>query len=217
MSTYELVIFDCDGVLVESERIVCRVEAEELARHGISMSPDEARAAFKGRTLPEIVELIEQRAGGQLPRTWLYDWAMTLALGFVRELSAVRDVRGVLELLRERGQLMCVASQSPPARVALTLSLTELADFFGPRVYTASLVSRGKPAPDLFLYAAEQLGVAAESAVVIEDSASGVRAAVAAGMAVLGYAGDEDAQALADAGARVFTDMRELPALLGVS
>ncbi|HTW82540.1 MAG TPA: HAD-IA family hydrolase [Candidatus Sulfotelmatobacter sp.] len=211
-----LIIFDCDGVLVDSERIVNAIESRELRRLGIELSPDEVRRRFKGKTIDEDNAEIERIAGTRVPASWTYDYAMASALGFVRELRAVDGVEGVIARVQAAGVASCVASQSPPARVALSLVVTNLDRYFGERVYTASVVARPKPAPDLFLYAAAALGVAPERSVVIEDSPSGVRAAVAAGMDVYGYAADEDAHALAAAGARVFTAMAELPALLGV-
>jgi HAD superfamily hydrolase (TIGR01509 family) len=212
----ELVIFDCDGVLVDSERIVNAIESRELARLGIDLTADEVRARFKGKTIDEDNAEVERMYGARVPASWVYDYAMASALGFVRELRAVVGVEDVIAHVQAAGVGSCVASQSPPARVALSLQVTNLAHYFGPRVYTASLVARPKPAPDLFLHAAAALGVAPSACVVIEDSASGVRGAVAAGMTVYGYAADEDANALAAAGARVFTAMDELPALLGV-
>jgi len=114
----------------------------------------------------------------------------------------------------EAGRSVCVASQSPSPRVRLSLGVCDLSRYFGGRVFTASQVARPKPAPDLFLYAAAQLGVAPERCTVIEDSPSGVRAAVAAGMRVFGYAADENAERLAAAGAATFYDMAELPSLI---
>jgi HAD superfamily hydrolase (TIGR01509 family) len=203
---FELVIFDCDGVLVDSERLVNRIESDLLSR--------EARERFKGRTVPEMVTIVESVLQQKLSAEWLYDWGMHTALGFVRELRDVAGVRHVLDRLASRGIATCVASQSPRARVYLCLSVTQLADRFDDRVYTASMVPRGKPLPDLFLYAAARMGVEPTRCAVIEDSESGVRAAVAAGMSVFGYAADEDAAALAHAGATVFRSMEDLGALL---
>jgi HAD superfamily hydrolase (TIGR01509 family) len=212
----ELVIFDCDGVLVESERIVNAIESRELARLGIELAPDDVRRRFKGKTIDEDNAEVERIYGARVPASWVYDYAMATALGFVRGLRAVEGVERVIARVQAAGVASCVASQSPPARVALSLAVTNLAHYFGEHVFTASMVARPKPAPDLFLHAAAALGVSPAACVVIEDSASGVRGAVAAGMTVYGYAADEDANALAAAGARVFTAMDELPALLGV-
>jgi beta-phosphoglucomutase-like phosphatase (HAD superfamily) len=208
------IIFDCDGVLVDSERLVCRIEAELLSAWGWACTPEELRTEFKGCAFPDMARIIERRLAGRLPVDWMYLWAMETANGFRVSLREVRGVRSVLELLSATRQPVCVASQSPLPRVRLSLGVCDLARYFGPHVFTASMVARPKPAPDLFLHAAAQLGVAPERCTVIEDSPSGVRAAVAAGMRVLGYAGDEDAARLAAAGAQAFSDMAELPQLI---
>lgn len=211
---FGLVIFDCDGVLIDSERLINRIESLHFSRAGLDLSPDEARAAFKGRTVAEIVAIAESRLQGKLPADWLYDWGVHIALGFVKSLRAVESVQQVVAGLIDRGIAVCVASQSPRARVDLALCITDLAHYFDDRVYTASMVPRGKPLPDLFLYAAARMGVEPCRCAVIEDSESGVRAAVAAGMSVFGYAVDEDSAALERAGAKVFRSMTELPVLL---
>jgi len=206
----DLVIFDCDGVLVDSERLVNRIESECLGELGLTLGPDEARALFKGKTVEEMVAMLQERIGRPLHAGWIYDWAMATARGFAHELREVADVRGALDALVARGVPICVASQSPRARVELVLRLTDLAHFFGDRIYTASMVARGKPAPDLFLHAAAQCGARPEHCAVVEDSPSGVAAARAAGMRVFGYAADEDEDALAAAGAVVFHSMAAL-------
>ncbi len=206
---FDLVIFDCDGVLVDSERLINRIEAQLFSQVGLDVSPDEARTA-----VADIVAIAESTRGARLPADWLYDWGMQVALGFVRELRAVSGVRAVLDRLAARDIPTCVASQAPRARVELALAVTDLERYFGARAFTASMVPRAKPLPDLFLYAAASMGADPSRCAVIEDSESGVRAAVAAGMAVFGYAADEDADALARTGATVFRTMAELPALL---
>jgi len=210
-----LVIFDCDGVLVESERIVNRVEAEFLSSKGWPLAPEEARALFKGRTFAEVVRLSRERIPGGVADDWLYELGMATALALHEQLAPVAGIAEVLELLRREGVPVCVASQSVPPRVLLSLRLCGLDGFFGNNVFSASMVARPKPAPDLFLHAAAALGVRPEACTVIEDSPTGVRAAVSAGMRVFGYAGDEDPEALAQAGAVTFTHMGELPRLLG--
>jgi len=208
------VLFDCDGVLVDSERLVCRVEAELLTRWGWPLTASEVRAQFQGRSFSSIARSIEQKLAGSLPDDWMYLWAMETAELFRAELCEVRGVRAVLEQLVGQGTPIGVASQSPLPRVRISLGVCDLARFFGTRVFSSSMVARPKPAPDLYLYAAAQLGEAPERCIVIEDSATGVRAAVAAGMRVFGYAADADAGALAAAGARPFSDMAELPELI---
>src|SRR5262245_23166450 len=151
---FDLVIFDCDGVLVDSERLVNAIESRLLARIGLQVSADEARARFKGRTLGEVALIAEAMIGEPLPVEWIYDWGMETALGFLRDLRAIDGVHRVLDGLARAGIRTCVASQSPRARVELCLALAGLSDHFGDRVYTASMVPRAKPSPDLFLLAA---------------------------------------------------------------
>src|SRR5262249_15891727 len=156
---------------------------------------------FKGKTVAEIALIVESRVQRKLPADWLYDWAMATALGFVQDLREVEGVRDVLERLAHSDVRTCVASQSPLGRVKLSLLITGLSRLFGDRIYTASMVTRGKPAPDLFLYAAEQMGTHPRNCAVIEDSQNGVHAARTAGMSVFGYVADENSAALAKAGA----------------
>jgi HAD superfamily hydrolase (TIGR01509 family) len=208
------VIFDCDGVLVDSERLVTQVESEHLKRLGLELSPEEARVRFLGLTVTDTAARIQQQLGGTLPPEWLHDWGMWTALMLTRSLRAVPGVSAVVVRLHGNGVPICVASQSPLPRVQLSLAVTGLAQYFGERVFAASMVARPKPAPDLFQYAAEQVGIDPRSCVVVEDSPSGVAAAVAAGMDVLGYAADSDADRLAAEGAEVFREMGEVPELL---
>jgi HAD superfamily hydrolase (TIGR01509 family) len=210
------VIFDCDGVLIDSERIVNQVEAEVLTRWGWPVSAPEVRALFKGRAFAELQAQIEQHLAGKLPSDWIYDWAMETAYAMQQRLREVPGVRALIEQLRAAGVPIAVASQSSLGRVHLSLALCRLDHYFGAHVSTASMVARPKPAPDVYLHAAASLGAAPTACSVIEDSPSGVRAARAAGMTVYGYAADEDATALAQAGATVFHHMSELPALLGL-
>lgn len=211
----DLVIFDCDGVLIDSEPVVNGVEAELLTALGFPLTPKEARGMFKEKTVGEVVTIVEEHIGRQVSHEWIYDWGMATALGLVHELRAVEGVRDIVETLVARQRAICVASQSPPARVALSLRLTGLDHFFDNRVYTASMVTNPKPAPDLFLYAAQRCGIPPSACVVIEDSPTGVAAAVAAGMLAFGFAEREDAHRLAAAGAtQVFHAMHELRPLL---
>jgi HAD superfamily hydrolase (TIGR01509 family) len=211
---FQAVIFDCDGVLVDSERVVPEIEARFLSEAGWPMSPEDARALFKGHTFAQMAAMVEERLADRIPPEWQYGLGFATAQGLQRLLKPVDGVAHVLERVLAAGLPMAVASQSAPARVRLSLEVCRLQFFFGNRVYSASQVARPKPAPDLYLHAAQGLGVAAAACAVVEDSPSGVRAAVAAGMRVFGYAADEDAAALAAAGATVFQAMSELPALL---
>ena len=214
---FDLVVFDCDGVLVDSERLINQIESQHIQRLGLAMSPAEARAVFKGHTVSEVAAALAARLGAPLPVEWIYDWGTQIGLGYVRYLQPVRGVREVLTDLRGRGIPLCVASQSPLPRVELSLAVTGLTEVCGERVYAAAMVPRGKPHPDLFLYAAARMGADPTRTAVVEDSPSGVVAARSAGMTVFGYAADEDPSALQNAGATTFGSMDELPELLASS
>src|SRR6185295_18944372 len=190
------------------------LEARLLSQLGLPLSPSDTRARFKGHTVAEIVTINETLLQERLSPDWLYEWGMRTALGFARDLRVVPGVREVLDLLASRDIPLGVASQAPLARVELALSIAQLARYFDDRVFAAAMVPRAKPCPDLFLFAAARMGVDPERCAVVEDSPSGVVAAAAAGMTVLGYAADEDPAALTAAGATVFGDMAKLPALL---
>jgi HAD superfamily hydrolase (TIGR01509 family) len=205
-----LVIFDCDGVLVDSEPLVNRIEAEYFTQLGAPMSADEACAQFKGKTVEQVADALESRIGRKLSAEFGYDWAMSTALGLVNHLQAVAGVESLIEHVRSAGIQICVASQSPLPRVLLSLKVTGLERYFTGNVFTASMVAHPKPAPDLFLFAAERMGELPAQTIVIEDSPSGVLAARAAGMRVFGYAANEDARALESAGATIFTSMDDL-------
>lgn len=205
-----LVIFDCDGVLVDSEPLINRVEAEYFTSLGFHTTPEEVRALFKGKTVQNVVDALQNRLGTPLPATVAYDWGTSVALALTTELRAIPGVEPVIKRLHAAGVPICVASQSPLPRVRISLRATGLERYFGDDVFTASMVERPKPAPDIFLFAAQRMGVDAQNAIVIEDSPSGVLAARAAGMQVYGYAADEDAGALKNAGAQVFYSMDEL-------
>lgn len=205
-----LVIFDCDGVLVDSEPLVNRVEAEYFTALGFHTTPDEMRALFKGKTVQDVIDGVEARLGRALPASAVYDWGTSVALALAQELRAIPGVERVIQRLQQAGVPICVASQSPLPRVRISLRATGLDGYFADDVFTASMVERPKPAPDLFLFAAARMGVEPQNTIVIEDSPSGVLAARAAGMRVFGYAADEDAGALRSAGAEVFFSMDEL-------
>jgi beta-phosphoglucomutase-like phosphatase (HAD superfamily) len=204
-------------VLVDSERLVSRVESRLLTELGLALEPEATSALLKGKTIDQVLRAIEREHGQPLPPAWTYRMAMSVASAFVLELEPVAFVREVLERVRAAELPACVASQSMLPRVQLSLRVTGLDAFFGDHVFTASMVRAPKPAPDLFLHAAEQMAVPPSACAVIEDSPSGVQAALAAGMHAYGYAADETPERLAQAGAHVFGSMRELPALLGLA
>jgi HAD superfamily hydrolase (TIGR01509 family) len=209
---YELVIFDCDGVLVDSEWISNRILAECLCALGVPTSTESSMRDYMGRSWRECVPLFEAQLGRALPADFEAGYRAKLALAFARDLTEVPGIRDALARIPAR---TCVASSGGHDKMKLTLGQTGLYARFEGRIFSALEVARAKPFPDLFLHAAQSLGVAPARCAVVEDSPRGVEAAVAAGMAVFGYAGRTPPESLRAAGARVFSDMRTLPELLG--
>ena len=208
----ELVIFDCDGVLVDSERIAVRVDAAVLAELGWPLSEAEIIERFVGRSEEHFVREIEAYLGRPLPRHWGDAYQHLYVQAFERDLRAVD---GVVDALDRITAATCVASSGSHERTRRSLRLTNLHERFEGRIFSATDVANGKPAPDLFLHAAARLGVPPARCVVVEDSRYGVEAARAAGMAAFAYAGGvTPAHWLEGPGTVVFSDMRELPGLL---
>jgi len=182
----KLVVFDCDGVLVDSEMIASRELAAYLAEQGVRLTPQEARLRFTGCSLATVHEKIETEDGIALPATFEEDLRTRDRAAFDRELKAIPGVHALLEKL---SLPKCVASSGSPEKIDHSLKLTGLEGFFGNNIFSARMVARGKPAPDLFLFAAEKMGVAPRDALVIEDSPVGIEAARAAGMTAVGFTG----------------------------
>jgi HAD superfamily hydrolase (TIGR01509 family) len=210
--SYELVIFDCDGVLVDSELITNRVFTRMLNEIGISLTLEEVLERFVGRSMPYCWEVISGILGHELPQKFIDDYKVRTA-EVLR--SKLRSVAGVEAVLTGLTCSYCVASSGTHEKMQLTLGTTGLLPKFLGRIYSVTEVARSKPFPDVYLYAAKQMGFASSSCAVIEDSPTGVRAGVAAGMTVFGYSAVTPELQLRDAGAsRTFSHMRELPALL---
>lgn len=208
----ELVIFDCDGVLVDSEPISNDILATMLTAAGLEISPSECRSSFQGKLLADVVAGAEQRLGGPLPPGFLDRYEHDRAVAFRDRLRPVLGAVGAVRAIKAAGVAVCVASQGALSKTELTLGLTGLLPLIGNDVlFSAYSVPRGKPFPDLFLTAAEVMGARPDDCVVVEDTPSGVRAALAAGMRALGYVGDADEQALRDAGAEPLRSLAELP------
>lgn len=209
MDRVDLVIFDCDGVLIDSEVISARMLIAELQGYGVEMTMEFVSRNFLGRSYPVVLKEVRERFGVALPERFEADYRGRLLAAFARELKIVA---GVVEVIAALDVPFCVATSSSPERVAHSLALVGLTETFGSRVYTASRVARSKPAPDLFLFVAAEFGVEPARCLVIEDSLNGVRAGLAAGMQVWRFVGGshlrgldmsvpEDAQA-----ARTFDD-----------
>ena len=208
----ELVIFDCDGVLVDSERLAIRVDVQVLARLGWVMTEQEVIERFVGRSDAAMVAEVEAYLGRRLADDWDEEFQPLYRALFAAELT---PVDGIIEALDQIALPTCVASSGTHERIRYTLGLTGLYGRFAGRIFSATEVTNGKPAPDLFLYAAERMGVEPARCAVVEDSRYGVAAARAAGMHSLGFAGGvTSAEQLRGPGTVVFDDMRQLPALL---
>jgi HAD superfamily hydrolase (TIGR01509 family) len=207
-----LVIFDCDGVLVDSDRISLRIQAERITALGLPTTYEDCVRDYLGLGMPATLRILAERLGRPLPDGWPDDLDAAVRDAFRRELRPVAGIAAALDAIELP---TCVASSGSHAKMRLTLGLTGLYDRFAGRIFSAEEVERGKPEPDLFLHAAERMGAAPGDCVVVEDSPFGAAAARAAGMRALGYAADGDGAALAREGAEVFGSMAELPALIG--
>ncbi|MFB7943806.1 HAD family hydrolase [Kitasatospora phosalacinea] len=208
----DLVVLDCDGVLLDSERLAVRVDVAVLAALGWELSFEEVVERFVGRSHATMVAEVEAHLGRPLPPDWEDRFQPLYDAAFAAELAPADGVVAALDAITVP---TCVASSSSHARLRATLGPTGLLPRFAGRIFSAQDVARGKPAPDLFLHAAARLGVAPGRCVVVEDSRYGVEAARAAGMRAFGYAGGlTPARRLAGPGTVVFTDTAELPGLI---
>ena len=213
-----LVIFDCDGVLVDSEMLYARISAEQFTESGYPIDTELAIARFTGISTPDMLAIVEAESGLVMPVDFTERCRAKANTVFDSELQAIA---GISDVLAGHAPRRCVASSSSPARIRRSLKSTGLYGHFADeRIFSAAMVERGKPAPDLFLHAAATMGSAPAECVVIEDSLPGAEAGVAAGMTVFGFTGgshirDGHADRLRETGVdRVFGDMTELPALL---
>lgn len=215
MDEPRLVIFDCDGVLVDSETISNGVLARMLGEEGLTMTLAQARRDFQGLLLDEVVRSAEAKLGRALPVGWLERYERERAEAFCRELAPVPGAAETVARVRAAGVAVCVASQGKLEKTRLSLELTGLRDLFAEQaLFSAHSVPRGKPHPDLFLHAARAMGAEPTACAVVEDTPSGVTAALAAGMRAIGYAADSDEAALRAAGAEIVHSLEEVPRLL---
>lgn len=214
MPAPKLVIFDCDGVLIDSEMLAAKAHADALAALGCPLTLDDLVARFTGMPDRAMYEVITREWGRALPPGHDEAVKATIAEAYRRDL---RPIAGIREALAAIGGPVCVASSSMPEKLALGLTLVGLHDRFAPHIFSAAQVKRGKPAPDLFLFAAAAMDFAPSDCLVIEDSLAGVQAARAAGMRVVGFAGGSHcgpghAERLLSQGADiVLSQMRDLP------
>lgn len=214
-----LVIFDCDGVLVDTEPVANRLLVRLLGDVGYEVTYEECRRLFVGRSLEAVVAHVEAALGRSLGAHWPDMIREESLKAFAQgEVQAVPGVEGLVRSLRIAQLPYCVASSGRLEKMRFTLGASGLLPLMADALFSAQMVGRGKPAPDLFLHAAREMGHEPASCLVIEDSVPGVQAAVAAGMPVIGYAGDPhtDAAGLESEGAHVVSDMSALARLIGV-
>ena len=215
-----LIIFDCDGVLVDSEPISLSVLLDIISEAGLDLDPDAAHDRFLGRSLASVVQMLRDENGVNLGATALEDMRHRLYEKFSTELE---PISGIAEVVKQLPMRYCVASSSQIERIELSLEVTGLLPLFKGRIFSSSMVKSGKPAPDLFLHAAHALGVEPSRCIVVEDSPAGVLAAKAAGMKAFAFtggghaAGEAHLANLARAGPdKIFSDMRRLPEMIGI-
>src|SRR4051794_20248853 len=212
-----LIIFDCDGVLIDSETIAARVHSDALAALGHAYTPADVIRRFVGVSSRDMRRILEDETGAPLPDDYGARTREALATLYATDLRAVPHVADAIDAI---GLPACVASSTSPDTLRLSLGLVGLYDRFAPNIFSATQVARGKPAPDLFLFAATRMAAAPARCLVIEDSIAGVRAAVAAKMRVVGFTGASHCRPghadalLAEGALATLDDMRRLPALV---
>jgi HAD superfamily hydrolase (TIGR01509 family) len=217
LSHPDLVIFDCDGVLVDSEVISCRVHAEVLTRYGYPITAEQVHQRFLGRSARDATSEVERELGRPLAESYDHDRRTTLLAALADKVGAIPHLHDTLDAIDAR---ICVASSAAHEKIFTTLSRVGLYARFAPNIFSGSQVSFGKPAPDLFLFAARQMAAVPGRCLVIEDSIPGITGARAAGMTVLGFHGGSHCrpgygEELRAAGALLtFDDMRQLPSLI---
>ena len=213
--TPRAVIFDCDGVVVDSEHPTLLMVQADLERYGLPVTLEELNAKYIGGTV-ETVAVKARANGARLPEDWVAEFYERMYDMLRRDTPLIEGIVGVLDALDAAGVPFAMGSNGTIEKMHITLGQHGLIERFRGHLYSGQAIGRPKPAPDLYLMAAERLGVAAGDCVVVEDSVAGATAARAAGMACFGYAPHGDVTGLAGVGARVFSSMLELPALLGL-
>jgi len=216
MATWDLVIFDCDGVLVDSERISSEVIFFLLKEVGLEVSPEEVAKKSTGLSDADTWGMFEAELGSPLPADISHRHLSIEAERFGKGLLPMPGVVEAIRCLVNAGIPICVASSGMLEKMELTLGVTGLAGYFGGNIFSVSQVTLGKPAPDIYLLAAKKMGFPPGRCVVIEDSYPGAQAGLAAGTTVLGYCPNEDIWGLESLGVQTFSDMNVLPDLLGL-
>ena len=207
------IIFDCDGTIVDSEPLTNKVVAEMAGELGIKMTEDEATKKFGGKTLDAVIYGMKELSEKDIPSDWLPRLIEKVSDSYKKNLVPMEGIEKLLDKIRIP---VCVASNGEPRHVKGSLNLTGLNKYFKGNIFTASDVGIPKPAPDLFLYAAKKMGFKPKECIVIEDSVTGVTAAIQANIRVYGLTKMCSAKVLEDAGATAFRNMQEQEGLLGI-
>ncbi|AZO10000.1 MULTISPECIES: HAD family phosphatase [unclassified Mesorhizobium] len=217
-SLTKLVIFDCDGVLVDTENLANRRLAEWLCEAGFATTFEHCRKHFSGRSMASVQKQIEEETDARLGADFVDRWNAGLPDLFAHGVEAIPYVREFVDKVRAAGIAYCVASSARVSKMHITLGQTGLLPLFEHAMFSSTMVGRGKPFPDLFLHAASTMGFAPADCIVIEDSVAGTQAGIAAGMRVFSYHADplSDRDGLAEAGGILFDDMRELAGLVPI-
>ena len=212
MRQFELIIFDCDGVLVDSERITNTVFAQMLNELGLNLTLEDMFNKFVGNSMTTCLEMIQGMLGKSIPKTFVGEYKVRTKKALESELQAVEGIKDALDRLNLP---YCVASSGDREKMQTTLGITNLLSYFEDKLFSVTEVANGKPHPDIFLYAAEKMGFKPEKCVVVEDTPIGVKGGVAAGMTVFGYAKLMKPEKLTAAGAHIiFDEMKLLPELV---
>ncbi|HTJ63088.1 MAG TPA: HAD-IA family hydrolase [Alphaproteobacteria bacterium] len=213
---FDLVIFDCDGVLVDSEAVANEVLAATVRGHGVALTGAESQSIFMGMSLDAVRLHANERFGIAMPEDWAVAYYATLIPMLAERCEPIEGVHDVVGRLKQANVPFCVASQGPPEKMRATLTASGLWADFGGSAFSAKMIRHPKPAPDLFLHAAQTKGFPPERCAVVEDTVVGVTAGIAAGMTVFAYCSPESAAAMTGLGATPFHTMRDLPGLFGL-
>lgn len=211
------VIFDCDGVLVDTESISAGVASTLLKESGLDLEPDEVARMATGYSDKAIWDMFQEELGRPLPSDIGQRHRDLVDEKFRRDLSPMPGVVETIDRLLAANIAICVASSGTPEKMEITLGVTGLSKFFSNRIFSVTQVAKSKPAPDVYLFAAQSMGAAPEQCVVIEDSLPGVQAGLAAGMKVYGFCPNGDVWGLQELGVQTFNHMANLPELIGLS
>ena len=215
MNRFDLVIFDCDGVLVDSERITNQIFCTMLNEIGLAVTLDDMFERFVGHSMQQCIEIITELHGAPPPDSFVPQLRLRATVALK---EYIQPIPGVAEALKALSIPYCVASSGEHQKIRLTLGATGLLGHFEGKIFSVADVQRPKPAPDVFLFAAERLGVYPSRCAVVEDTPTGVRAAVAAGMYVFGFSANTPEHRLKEAGAHeVLSEMLLFPQLLNVA